>query len=36
MVSHDDLAAMALFLSSSLGRNISGQSLSVCGHVVAL
>jgi NAD(P)-dependent dehydrogenase (short-subunit alcohol dehydrogenase family) len=36
MVSHDDLAAMALFLSSSLGRNISGQSLSVCGHMVAL
>jgi NAD(P)-dependent dehydrogenase (short-subunit alcohol dehydrogenase family) len=36
MVTHDDLAAMALFLCSSLGRNISGQSLSVCGDIVAL
>lgn len=36
MVSHDDVAAMALFLCSSAGRNISGQALSVCGHVTSL
>lgn len=36
MVTHDDLTAMALFLCSPLGRNISGQALSVCGHVAAL
>ena len=36
MVTHDDLAAMVLFLCSPLGRNISGQALSVCGHVSSL
>ena len=32
-VSAQDVANMALFLCSPLGRNISGQSLSVCGNV---
>jgi NAD(P)-dependent dehydrogenase (short-subunit alcohol dehydrogenase family) len=36
MVTQQDVANMALFLCSPLGRNISGQALSVCGHVVAL
>ena len=36
MVSPQDVANMALFLCSPLGRNISGQALSVCGHVIAL
>jgi len=33
MVTHADVAAMALFLCSPAGRNISGQSLGVCGNV---
>jgi NAD(P)-dependent dehydrogenase (short-subunit alcohol dehydrogenase family) len=36
MVTHADVAAMALFLCSPAGRNISGQSLSVCGNVEVL
>lgn len=33
MVTADDIANMVLFLVSPLGRNISGQALSVCGDV---
>jgi NAD(P)-dependent dehydrogenase (short-subunit alcohol dehydrogenase family) len=33
MVTHADVAAMALFLCSPASRNISGQSLGVCGNV---
>ncbi len=33
MVEPEDIAAMALFLSSPAGANISGQALSVCGNV---
>ena len=33
MVSPEDVANMALFLASDLGKNISGQALSVCGNV---
>lgn len=33
MVTAQDVADMALFLCSSAGGNISGQSLSVCGNV---
>ncbi len=36
MVSPDDIADMALFLCSPMGRNIAGQALSVCGHVMVL
>lgn len=36
MVSSEDVANMVLFLVSPLGRNISGQSLSVCGNVETL
>ena len=36
MVSAQDIANMALFLASKAGRNISGQSLSVCGNVETL
>jgi NAD(P)-dependent dehydrogenase (short-subunit alcohol dehydrogenase family) len=36
MVSPHDVANMVLFLVSPLGRNISGQSLSVCGNVETL
>jgi NAD(P)-dependent dehydrogenase (short-subunit alcohol dehydrogenase family) len=36
MVTADDIAAMALFLCSPAGRNISGQALSVCGDVQSL
>ena len=36
MVSMRDVAHMALYLCSPLGRNISGQSLSVCGNVETL
>ncbi|HWA41936.1 MAG TPA: SDR family oxidoreductase [Hypericibacter adhaerens] len=36
MVSPQDVANMVLFLCSPAGRNISGQSLSVCGNVEAL
>jgi NAD(P)-dependent dehydrogenase (short-subunit alcohol dehydrogenase family) len=32
MVEPDDMAAMALFLCSRAGRNISGQALSICGN----
>ena len=35
-VSAQDIANMALFLCSPLGRNISGQSLSVCGNVESI
>ena len=33
MVSPDDVAEMAIFLCSPAGKNISGQSISVCGNV---
>jgi enoyl-[acyl-carrier-protein] reductase (NADH) len=36
MVSPHDVAAMALFLLSPMGENISGQSLSVDGNVETL
>lgn len=36
MVTPQDVAHMALFLCSPLGANISGQALSVCGHVISL
>ncbi|MEP1206134.1 MAG: SDR family oxidoreductase [Rhizobiaceae bacterium] len=36
MVTHDDVANMALFLCSPAGANISGQALSVCGNVETL
>ncbi len=36
MVSARDIADMALFLCSPMGRNISGQALSVCGNVETL
>jgi NAD(P)-dependent dehydrogenase (short-subunit alcohol dehydrogenase family) len=36
MVSAADIAAMALFLCSAAGRNVSGQALSVCGNVETL
>ena len=32
-VTHDDLAEQAHFLCSPLGRNISGQAVSVCGNI---
>ena len=32
-VTHEDLAEQAHFLCSSLGRNISGQAVSVCGNI---
>jgi NAD(P)-dependent dehydrogenase (short-subunit alcohol dehydrogenase family) len=36
MVAPGDVAAMALFLCSEAGHNISGQSLGVCGNVEVL
>jgi NAD(P)-dependent dehydrogenase (short-subunit alcohol dehydrogenase family) len=33
MVTADDIANMVLFLVSPLGRNVTGQALSVCGDV---
>jgi NAD(P)-dependent dehydrogenase (short-subunit alcohol dehydrogenase family) len=36
MVTPQEVAAMALFLVSPLGRGVSGQSLGVCGNVEAL
>src|SRR5215831_9638410 len=36
MVSANDVAAMVLFLCSPAGRNISGQSLGVCGNMEVL
>jgi NAD(P)-dependent dehydrogenase (short-subunit alcohol dehydrogenase family) len=36
MVSAQDIANMALYLCSPMGRNISGQALSVCGNVETL
>jgi NAD(P)-dependent dehydrogenase (short-subunit alcohol dehydrogenase family) len=36
MVTAEDVANQALFLCSPLGRNVSGQSISVDGHVRAL
>jgi NAD(P)-dependent dehydrogenase (short-subunit alcohol dehydrogenase family) len=36
MVSPQDVANMALFLASDLGRNITGQALSVCGNVESM
>ena len=36
MVTADDVAATVLFLISPAGRNISGQSLGVCGNVERL
>ena len=32
-VTHDDLAEQAHFLCSPLGKNISGQAVSVCGNI---
>ncbi len=32
-VTHGDLAEQAHFLCSPLGKNISGQAVSVCGHI---
>lgn len=36
MVTAEDIAGTVLFLASSAGRNISGQSLGVCGNVERL
>jgi len=36
MVTAQDIADMALFLAAPLGRNISGQALSVCGDHATL
>jgi enoyl-[acyl-carrier-protein] reductase (NADH) len=36
MVSADDIAAAVVFLCSSAGASITGQSLSVDGHVETL
>jgi NAD(P)-dependent dehydrogenase (short-subunit alcohol dehydrogenase family) len=36
MVSPQDVANMALYLCSPLGRNVTGQPISVCGDVVSL
>jgi NAD(P)-dependent dehydrogenase (short-subunit alcohol dehydrogenase family) len=36
MVTAQDVAAMVLFLVSSAGQNVSGQSLGVCGNVETL
>jgi NAD(P)-dependent dehydrogenase (short-subunit alcohol dehydrogenase family) len=36
MVTAEDVAATVLFLASAAGRNISGQSLGVCGNVESL
>ncbi|MDX6749842.1 SDR family oxidoreductase [Geminicoccaceae bacterium 1502E] len=36
MVTPQDVANMAVFLCSSMGASISGQALSVCGHVTSL
>ena len=36
MVTGQDIAEMALFLCSPMGKNISGQALSVCGNVEKL
>jgi len=36
MVSAQDVADMVLFLCSAAGRNISGQSLSICGNMETL
>ena len=36
MVTAQDVADMVLFLCSPAGRNVSGQSLSVCGNVETL
>ena len=35
-VTHDDLAEQAHFLCSPLGKNISGQAVSVCGNVESI
>lgn len=36
LVSHDEIADMALFLASSRGGSISGQAISICGDLEAL
>jgi NAD(P)-dependent dehydrogenase (short-subunit alcohol dehydrogenase family) len=36
MVEPEDIAAMALFLCSPAGANVSGQAISVCGNVETL
>ena len=35
-VNPDEVAAMALFITSEFGSHITGQSLSVCGGVETL
>jgi NAD(P)-dependent dehydrogenase (short-subunit alcohol dehydrogenase family) len=36
MIEPGEIADMAVFLASKMGRNITGQSISVCGYVQAL
>ena len=36
MVTAEDVAAMVLFLVSPMGRNVSGQSIGVCGNIETL
>lgn len=36
MVEPEDMATMALYLCSEAGRNVSGQSLSICGNTEAI
>jgi enoyl-[acyl-carrier-protein] reductase (NADH) len=36
MVTAEDVAGMVLFLVSPMGRNVSGQSIGVCGNVETL
>jgi len=36
MVTAQDVANQAVFLCSSAGMNISGQSISICGNVEVL
>lgn len=33
MVEPEEIAAMIVFVASDLGRNISGQSIGICGHL---
>ena len=36
MVTAEDVANHAVYLCSPLGRNISGQAISICGNVEVL